>query len=878
MTSVKNILIIIFACGVLMASCDFEGRPLTDPMEIFEKANSLIHEGSYMQAKPLLEKAVRSFRDLHKTDQLTAALASLVQTNLELGEFRAAFTASEEASVLMHDEGDVHGEIRLALLEGDIYSKAQMYNNAIAKYRAAFSSAMAFDDKRASIEAQLKLGLALKLNDILDEAQEMNKNALSEAQAIEDYGFIAAALNGVGSIYRIQKRYIEAANSLAQGLSLMNQIRDPIIIARLQMEMGLLHSDQNSINAALQDFRDAVNTLRRARVGREYEIVLLFRLANLYEQNNRLQDAKRYYTEAIEIARSQGDRIAVNYLSIFITRCDLNLMSPEQRMQSKDKLRQSYEQIAREFQECHHVTGEGYLYTQIGKEYEHKGDLNKAQEFYLKAVMLDQNNFAEYSNQELHVPYQTVLGILPSHTDWYELLSALLIKLQKSEEALKTIEFARLKTIANDYRNMNVTVRNPKVKQRTKEVRAQLQRVQLLESEYTARFANPQYSSDRKEMYALHQELDSIKQVIRKSSWQIISDYPNYETLVLPYRVEMKMMQANIPNGALAIEFLFSDNALYIFALTNSRLVIRTSPVRRDTLLQLMTEYLKLLQDPTAYSGEAGEASLAAMTRFAILSTQLYELLLRPVDDLLERSLIIVADRKMEGFPFHAIERQDAKGYVKYVIELTSVDYLPSLSSLRYRAAPSARLKDVVAFGNPTGKNWAVDYELRDVRSFFKDASVIIGLEASWDNLKSIKADILQISTTFSHQDPEFPLGKITFSNGLVVEESTTLPFEKLLELDAIPLMVLSNQYGQGIGLSAEHALLIHLNGTADVFLNAWSADRKVTKFFSEYFYTHLAKGLAPGDAYRQALLNLIRTREVSQPHSWAQFFHFGIG
>jgi hypothetical protein len=68
------------------------------------------------------------------------------------------------------------------------------------------------------------------------------------------------------------------------------------------------------------------------------------------------------------------------------------------------------------------------------------------------------------------------------------------------------------------------------------------------------------------------------------------------------------------------------------------------------------------------------------------------------------------------------------------------------------------------------------------------------------------------------------------------------------------------------------------MNGTSDVFLNAWSADRKTAKFFSELFYTNLAVGLAPGDAYRQAILNLISTREVGHPRSWGQFFHFGVG
>ncbi len=154
----------------------------------------------------------------------------------------------------------------------------------------------------------------------------------------------------------------------------------------------------------------------------------------------------------------------------------------------------------------------------------------------------------------------------------------------------------------------------------------------------------------------------------------------------------------------------------------------------------------------------------------------------------------------------------------------------------------------------------------------------MIGLEASWDNLKSVKADILLISTEFSRQSIELPLGNIVLSNGLIVEQSTNAPFQKLTELAAAPVVILSNQYGLGVGLTAEHALLFQINGTSDIFYNAWQADRKAAKYFSENFFTHLANGLAPGDAYRQALLNLIRIREVNQPRSWGQFFHFGTG
>jgi CHAT domain-containing protein len=312
--------------------------------------------------------------------------------------------------------------------------------------------------------------------------------------------------------------------------------------------------------------------------------------------------------------------------------------------------------------------------------------------------------------------------------------------------------------------------------------------------------------------------------------------------------------------------------------MTRSQLVVRTTAIGKNDLLNLMHEYQHLLQDPNVYAGEGGVASMPAMTRFAALSTQLYDVLLRPVEDLLDKNLIIVSNEAMEGFPFHAIEQQDRHNNVRYVIELTSVDYVPSLASLRYRTASASHIRDIVAFGNPTGKNWSIDYELRDVRSFFRGAILRIGIEASWDNLRSVKADVLQLSTEFSVCTAEHPLGTFLLSNGLTVEESATLSFSKLSELDAVPVIFLSNQYGQGIGLTSNQALLLHLNGTSDVFLNAWTADRRAAKFFSEFFYTQLANGLAPGDAYRQALLNLIRTREVSHPRSWGQFFHFGTG
>ena len=112
---------------------------------------------------------------------------------------------------------------------------------------------------------------------------------------------------------------------------------------------------------------------------------------------------------------------------------------------------------------------------------------------------------------------------------------------------------------------------------------------------------------------------------------------------------------------------------------------------------------------------------------------------------------------------------------------------------------------------------------------------------------------------------------------GMVVR-SAFEPFVRLTEVVPPPVMVLSDDGGEFSGLQPSQAMLLRINGTSDVFLNRWAADRKASKFFSEFFFTHLSNGLAPGDAYRQALLNLISTRDVGHPRSWGQFFHFGVG
>ena len=861
-----------------LPACNVDNGPLTDPREIYERAVSLFNDQAYQQARPYFEQAIQRFQQDGKSERLAEAQYYLGKCNLELREFRAALDAINQGITLSKSTADFRADGRLTMLAGDVHFRMGNFADALASYGVTEALAATFSDETTVADAELRTASSFEADGMLAQAFERFQSALARFQSIQDRSKIAEALYGLGDVYRLQSHFAEALNSLTQALSIIDRSQQPLLASKVDMSIGLTHLAQNNINGALTDFRDATNVLRRYRGGRAYEVLMLFRIGSVYNRLGRVGDAKKYFTDALEIARAVGDRIAENYLYVLILECNLNLMTPDQRRRTSDRLEQSYEQIVRRFQECGHATGEGYLWVQLGKFFESRGDLARARDNYSKAVRLDLDRLGEFEDVDLHKAYREELGIKSDHQDWYDRLSGVLLRMGKNEEALKTLELSRTRQTFRNLEDVNITLRHPKVKKAMQQLRADIDRARMMEIELGGILTYRQGRQDEQRIQALRTDLDKAKQNLRSASAAIATEYPNYESLTPTPTLGLSGIQSFIPRGSLVVEFLATEDQLYIFAVSRSQFMVKSSPIGRDSLFRLMAEYKQLLQDPIVYSGEAGAASVPAMTRFAFLSTRMYRELLQPVDDLLDRNLIVVVSPGFENFPFHAIERQDRSGNVKYVIELTSVDYLGSLTSLRYKSAATSRIRDVVAFGNPTGKQWSVDYELRDIRSFFKGATIFIGLETSWNNVKSAKPDVLQLSTEYTSGSGVSPLGEITLSNGLMVEESVSIPFEKLTELEAIPVIVLSNQYGQGVGLTPNHAMLLRLNGTSDVFYNAWFADRKAAKFFSEFFYTSLSGGLAPGDAYRQALLNLIRIREVSHPRSWGQFFHFGVG
>ncbi|HTY38463.1 MAG TPA: tetratricopeptide repeat protein [Bacteroidota bacterium] len=862
---------------LLFSQCEMRDRPLADATDLFEKAVSLYDDGSYQRAESLFVKTLPVFERAGQQYTIAEVHRYIGQICMAEGRYYAALGRFKTSMRLTESLKDFRNEMVLNGLIGDAYAGMSSDVPAFAAYGEAHRLSAAFNDPGAMASLELRMGrLALfggHVDDALSYLQSATAYLTGKGGEAE-----AEALGRLGEAYFKQKKYDLAQTSFAQARTAAQKSGLTVLDARLRMDLGLIQRAQGNFNEALQWFRDAVNNLRSKKTGKEQEVMLLFRIGNVYEDNGRYADARKYYADAEEVARAAGDGIAEGYLRLFGIRCEERGLNSNQKAQEASRFIQAYQGVARKFQQVGHASGESFAHAQVGRIQEMVGNTAAARDEFREAIEVQGATLGEFLLPDYHRPYLEVLGIDSERVGWYTELAGILIQLKAREEALAVVEIGSQRQLSRMLQESAFDVRHPDLKPDVLAARSAMQELRMLQIEQGSLLSMRHEGVNDALLNGLHTRIAALQRECGSFSDRIAGLYPNYEPLLQPAALRMKEIQSSIPPGTLVIRFLPAAEQLHVFALTRSKFEIRSTVVPREKLLSLVNEYMRLLNDPSVYTGSAGETSLSTMTRFAALSTQLYDYLLRPVDPMFERNLVIVASPEFDRFPFHAIERQDKNGAVKYLIELTSVDYLPTLGSIRFKTNEAERISKIVALGNPTGKNWSIDYELRDIRSFFKEATIFIGKEASWENLKGARADVLQISSDFVMSEGQTSLGVIGLAKVQNPDEVVKIPFERLTELPAPPLFYLSNQYGQGVGLSTAHALVLRMNGTSDVFLNAWFSDRKTTKFFSEFFFTQLANGLAPGDAYRQALLNLIRTRDVSHPHSWGQFFHFGVG
>jgi CHAT domain-containing protein len=208
-----------------------------------------------------------------------------------------------------------------------------------------------------------------------------------------------------------------------------------------------------------------------------------------------------------------------------------------------------------------------------------------------------------------------------------------------------------------------------------------------------------------------------------------------------------------------------------------------------------------------------------------------------------------------------------------YLAERYLVSYLPSASSLLLPTKAASRPTDLVALGCAGHTPWDVEYELRDIRSFFKDVRLYFGKEATLETLRREKGDVLHLAVEMQRDEDQPGNTHIVLSDGKSSATFDRVSLGRLLTIPAFGAVVVSNLGEEHTTVHPAEPYVLLAAGSSVVIMNSYVPTRGAKKVFGAGMYTALLSGVAVDAAYRKAQLEMIKDPAYAAPHFWAPFF-----
>jgi tetratricopeptide (TPR) repeat protein len=880
--------------SLLFLTCCDLGQENEDPkvqsQRLRGEAVQNINQRNYLRAEQLLSQTLPLDQELQQWDRLAEDRATLARVQTSVGMFSSAIGNYVEAWKYYRQISDNVTEIRLMNGIGNIYIGLGDFEKGIGFLSDAVDVSRLASNGETDPESNMNLGNAYMWSGQYESALDQFTLALTGFNKRKYAPAVVRALSRIGYVSSklgMREASLDAFSNVEKILATVTNV---IVKARFHYDRGRAYQSLGEWSAAAQSFRDGIAIIQDIPNGERGEqtnrlsVLLYTALGSVYNHNFAYPLAKASYIEAYSLAKDMGQKIAVGYLLIAIADCERKLSSVTAPQDAMIAAGTYYEQAITVFSRIGNISGEAYATYKIGLMKEEEGNTNAALDAYKRTFDLCSNQAGEFRNwsddEEFFELRETgSQGGIPfaEETYWYESLVVALARRGRAEEALRYYEQGKTKSLSAQLCSFPFESKENDLQQTVQGYQQKMQALRIRESEAAFQRGLDARQRDADRIGSLQRELSTRRSELETSAASLTQKYPRLEILLRSPDIRQEDLRSALSYGTVVLDYEIADDRILIFVVsfngTEQRAPIGVVevPAYKDIILEKVRQYDLMLRERIHRIG-TGYFQTTDLER---LSQELYNYFLRPVERLFIQRVVIIPPHGMEQIPFHAFTRATNEG-VKPLIEFADVSYLPFLGSVKSLQPPPHIVNAVVAIGNPSGNNWPLDFELRDIRSFFREASVSVSQNASDKQLFESFGDVLQLSTDFA-TDTLFPdRSSFVLSSGSITDPGFHVPVADLLRLHPFPIVYLSDQQPSGSGITPLYATLLMVNGSSHIIVNMKPSEAKVNKFFSEKFYSTLAKGGSVNDAYRTALVTLSKSRNFSAPYQWSQFFKFG--
>jgi CHAT domain-containing protein/Tfp pilus assembly protein PilF len=725
----------------------------------------------------------------------------------------------------------------------------------------------------------------------ITEAIEINKN-ISGSDAIA-YGI---SLNNRGVLYQVLGRYADAETDMNLALQVAAKTlkSSSLQFTRLQSNLALLYQQQGKYEAAEEIYKTAIaaiakNPTTNKKSNPDYAH-MIENLASLYEVMGELESAEELYLEALSVYERKFDNRYSGY-GLTSARLGSLYLNQNKYEESQQYLHKADGILNRTYGSQHPYTVD--LQVQLGVLYWQKGDIDKAEEFFSRA--LDKSlefvgqYFAPMSETEKAMYWQT----LQPRFERYYAFTASTYNAEITQRALQY----RLATKAM------LLSGTTKVKS------------QILQSGDSSLIRDYQTWLDQKGAlayyYAMSQEdlrdqkvnLDSIDRAAN-SLEKSLSERSGLFDRAYSYSVPtVAEIQSKLETGEKAVEMIRMSNGIG----KTEYLSLILSPGGIDKVVlangdELDGKYFKLYRN---------------LMRLKKADTYSYDQFWQPIDNVLgdAKKVYLSPDGVYNQINVNSLQISEGLFTIdkREYINITSLRNLQNLGGSGVTAKSTS--KKAVLVGNPQYGSADIDQlpgtgkEVEVIGKILSNAGyqtkIEEGSDASESSIKSVSDQrLLHLATHgFFVADPKksknsvfsVPLYNINenvlLRSGLLfagagkgmkgssvlgTENGILTSYEVLsLDLEGTELVVISAcETGLGDIMSGEGVYGLQrafmIAGASSVVMSLWKVDDEATQQLMIQFYTNWLKSGDMEDAFRDAQKKIRST--YSHPYYWGSF------
>ena len=834
--------------------------------EILAKAKIFLARGEYREARALLEEARELDEGLSRTARVAEELKLVGSAMKATAEFDSAFMYYNRAIEQYRNVADRDAVREITLEIASVVRMRGEERRAFGIYVEALRLARVFKDDEGIRDIEWAMLASCRALDERIEERRILAELLKECTARKDVGGLGRIHFETGLSQCAVGGYDSAAQSFQRAFALTESMKDSLLPLNALLWLGIAEGAAGDLRRSFQAYGDAIRRSEKVRGAQPIRLELFARVGNAYLRTRRFTDAARFYRAALTTAINTGNKLAEAYIALQLGHCDLE--------SKRDAAVKTYQSSLELLRSLGHVPGIVYAQVSLGIAAKRSAQFTEAYKNLKAAVDAVATIAVRRDQDDLYVDCERAfLG--PARLAAYDELTELLLAAGKFDEGFSLVEQRNAVAARNDLDAFEPRPLNEALagalqlyfEERAKHIGAE----QLLEQVLRSGF------QQKEQLASIKTVMDNSTKKMAEASDEVVRLNRAYEPVVTVAGTGLGAVQKALVPGVAFVEFAPTRKALYAFVATAGRTAVRMAAVSADSIISQSHQFVTLLRRRELRVDSTRFQAMRVDQRLQQLTGQLFSAYIRPVESDVAgvTKIIAVFGGDLPTVPLHVLRRGTLPG-APFLCEQHLITYLPSAAALTLGTAALESVHEVIGFGHPGNTSWDVEYELRDIRAFYKEARLFFNQQAALNTLQTEKADILHLAVEVRHDGDAPRNSYVTLSDGKTMDGERQVPLGELFSMASFPSVVLSDLEVNHTTIVPSEAYIYLINGTGALITNAYTPSRKTKKIFGEMLYTALLQGNTTPAAYWKTQLEMMRNPESSGQYAWGAFFLWG--